>query len=115
MIITCEECSTSFNLDEKLIKPSGSKVRCSKCKHVFVAFPEAAPEKEAPPEETPAPEKEAFQADDVEGDAAASGLSGAAAHMAEPEAPVADEETSGDLDLDIDAEPEAGEEKEPEE
>ncbi|MBW2298056.1 MAG: zinc-ribbon domain-containing protein, partial [Deltaproteobacteria bacterium] len=31
MIITCEECSTSFNLDEKFLKPSGSKVRCSKC------------------------------------------------------------------------------------
>jgi predicted Zn finger-like uncharacterized protein len=41
MIITCEQCQASFKLDEKLIKPSGSKVRCSKCSHVFTAFPPA--------------------------------------------------------------------------
>ncbi len=39
MIITCEECGISFNLDESLLKPSGSKVRCSKCKTVFTAYP----------------------------------------------------------------------------
>ena len=38
MIITCEDCNTSFNLDESLLKPTGSKVRCSKCKKVFVAY-----------------------------------------------------------------------------
>lgn len=49
MIITCEKCDIRFNLDESLLKPSGSKVRCSKCKHVFTAYP-PMPEKE--PEET---------------------------------------------------------------
>ena len=39
MIITCEECSTRFNLDEALLKPEGSKVRCSRCKSVFTAVP----------------------------------------------------------------------------
>ena len=39
MIITCESCSTSFNLDESLLKPEGSKVRCSNCKTVFLAYP----------------------------------------------------------------------------
>ncbi len=39
MIITCESCSTSFNLDESLLKPAGSKVRCSNCKTVFMAYP----------------------------------------------------------------------------
>ncbi len=39
MIITCDECSTSFRLDESLLKDEGSKVRCSLCKHVFTAFP----------------------------------------------------------------------------
>jgi predicted Zn finger-like uncharacterized protein len=39
MIITCEKCGISFNLDESLLKPSGSKVRCSKCKTVFTAYP----------------------------------------------------------------------------
>lgn len=47
MIITCEECNTSFNLDEKMIKPSGSKVRCSQCRHVFVAYPPSAAESDA--------------------------------------------------------------------
>ena len=59
MIITCENCSTSFNLDDKFLKPSGSKVRCSKCKHIFTAFPATAlEEKEAPPAETPVDEPE---------------------------------------------------------
>ena len=39
MIITCEECNTSFNLNESLLKKTGSKVRCSKCQHIFVAYP----------------------------------------------------------------------------
>ncbi len=47
MIITCEECSTRFNLDDSLIQPKGTKVRCSQCKHVFTAFAE--------PAQTPAP------------------------------------------------------------
>lgn len=39
MIIRCEKCQTAFNLDESLIKKEGSKVRCSLCKHVFLAYP----------------------------------------------------------------------------
>ena len=70
MIITCENCNTSFNLDEKLLKPSGSKVRCSKCKHLFIAYPPAAEKaadiaKETPAEETP--EETAGAADDAAG------------------------------------------------
>lgn len=42
MIITCDECATSFRLDESLLKPQGSKVRCSMCRHVFKAFPPLA-------------------------------------------------------------------------
>jgi predicted Zn finger-like uncharacterized protein len=45
MIITCEECKTSYNLNESLLQTSGSKVRCTSCKHVFTAFP--------PPDEAP--------------------------------------------------------------
>lgn len=40
MIVVCRDCDTSFNLEERLIKPSGSKVRCSKCKSVFRVFPQ---------------------------------------------------------------------------
>lgn len=39
MIITCKKCSTSFNLNEELIKETGTKVRCSKCHYVFQAYP----------------------------------------------------------------------------
>jgi pilus assembly protein FimV len=39
MIINCKECNANFNLDESLLKPTGSKVRCSKCKEIFVAYP----------------------------------------------------------------------------
>ncbi|HKK98689.1 MAG TPA: DUF3426 domain-containing protein [Desulfotignum sp.] len=42
MIITCDECATSFRLDESLLKEEGSKVRCSLCRHVFTAFPPAS-------------------------------------------------------------------------
>jgi pilus assembly protein FimV len=43
MIITCEKCNTSFNLDAKMIKPTGSKVRCSVCTNVFTAYPSQSP------------------------------------------------------------------------
>jgi pilus assembly protein FimV len=38
MIVTCEACSTRFNLNDELIKPLGSKVRCSKCQKVFRVY-----------------------------------------------------------------------------
>jgi predicted Zn finger-like uncharacterized protein len=70
MIITCEKCDISFNLDESLLKPSGSKVRCSKCKHVFTAYP-PAPEKEP---EIPEEVKEAAPAPESDDDLDFSGL-----------------------------------------
>ncbi len=39
MIVRCEKCKTKFSVDENLIKKTGSKVRCSVCKHVFTVFP----------------------------------------------------------------------------
>lgn len=39
MIIQCEKCRTKFNIDESLLKGEGSKLRCSRCKHIFVASP----------------------------------------------------------------------------
>jgi predicted Zn finger-like uncharacterized protein len=51
MIITCQECNSSFNLDESLLKPTGSKVRCSKCHEVFVAYPHTLPEEPETPAE----------------------------------------------------------------
>jgi predicted Zn finger-like uncharacterized protein len=39
MIITCKECKTKFNLDDSIVKETGTKVRCSVCKDVFTAYP----------------------------------------------------------------------------
>ncbi len=39
MIIQCQECGTKFDIDETLIKGTGSKVKCSICKHIFEAYP----------------------------------------------------------------------------
>jgi pilus assembly protein FimV len=40
MIISCNECDSSFSVDDSLIKETGSKVRCSNCSSVFVAYPQ---------------------------------------------------------------------------
>src|ERR1700758_650005 len=55
MIIQCEHCKTRFRVDDSRIKPTGSKVRCSKCGNVFSVTREeqysngfsAQPEKES--------------------------------------------------------------------
>ena len=48
MIVTCEKCDTSFELDEGLIKESGSEVKCSECENVFTVYkPDALGEPEA--------------------------------------------------------------------
>jgi predicted Zn finger-like uncharacterized protein len=39
MIIECDNCRTTFNLEENLLDNEGSKVRCSLCRHVFLAYP----------------------------------------------------------------------------
>ncbi len=35
MIITCEQCSTKFKLDDARIPEDGVRVRCSRCQHAF--------------------------------------------------------------------------------
>ena len=89
MILTCEKCDTSFSFDENLIKPSGSKVRCSKCRNVFVVHPPA-----------PAAQEDNGSEDLPSGTAAAKGATGL------DDLDLAAIEKS--LDLDIDQEPDAG-------
>lgn len=93
MIITCENCHASYTLDDALLDPAGSRVRCTNCGHVFIAQPPptaAVPEDEAPHAgsgEISAPRGREFETD-FEPDLNAS-------------APA--EEASGlDLDLDLD-------------
>jgi predicted Zn finger-like uncharacterized protein len=39
MIIECINCSAKYYLNENILKPNGSNVRCTKCGQVFIAFP----------------------------------------------------------------------------
>lgn len=46
MKVTCEGCETKFQVDESKIRTTGSKVRCSKCRHIFTVYPPPAAEPE---------------------------------------------------------------------
>jgi len=48
MIITCDKCNTRFDLDESLVEETGSKVRCTNCDNVFVAYPPKQSEETEP-------------------------------------------------------------------
>lgn len=57
MIVQCPKCDAKYNLPDGKIGPDGAKLRCGKCKHVFLAGKKAvAP---PPPPPPPAPESEA--------------------------------------------------------
>lgn len=53
MIVQCDACNAKFKLDDSKIKPTGVKVRCTKCQNVFVVTP--------PPEETAPNQEETFE------------------------------------------------------
>jgi predicted Zn finger-like uncharacterized protein len=42
LIIRCERCATHYELDEALLADEGSSVQCTRCQHVFKAFPRRA-------------------------------------------------------------------------
>ncbi|MCF8142745.1 MAG: zinc-ribbon domain-containing protein [Deltaproteobacteria bacterium] len=46
MRIQCENCRTIFNLDETLLNQGGSRVRCSLCGRIFMAYPPAREEED---------------------------------------------------------------------
>ncbi len=41
MEVQCEKCGTEYSLDETLVGPSGTAVRCTSCGNVFKVFPPA--------------------------------------------------------------------------
>lgn len=53
MILTCPECKTRYNIGTAKLGPSGRKVRCKKCSHVWVEKPTLQPVD--PPSPTPEP------------------------------------------------------------
>jgi len=131
VIIHCQECGTRFNIDETLLKGSGTKVKCSVCKHIFEAYPPDEVFGEEPPvsagereqiEEPPAAEKTDQEIDfDKLFEDSLEDLGGLEADapevLEEPEEEVPDEEELPEKDIpstDFDAEPHPGypEEKE---
>lgn len=58
MDIACPECAAAYEIDEATIGPSGRKVRCAACGHVWRVSPAAA-ETAAPPEPEALPEANA--------------------------------------------------------
>ncbi|MFP4429242.1 MAG: DUF3426 domain-containing protein [Desulfovermiculus sp.] len=40
MIIACPECKTKYRLSEEKVKSEGSRVRCSRCGHMFTVTPQ---------------------------------------------------------------------------
>jgi len=67
MILTCPQCATRYQTDAASFQPSGRRVRCAKCGHVWFqeapqpepAEPEIAPE---PAPEPPRPQRAAYVA-----------------------------------------------------
>jgi pilus assembly protein FimV len=125
MIITCEECNSSFNVNDSLIKDSGSKVRCSKCDSVFVAYPQPSDDDlvletdEQITEQYEDSELEDLEAslgdflsDDEEAEAPETSSATEDSELnldgfdkpSEPESENAFDETDGELDLDLDFE-----------
>lgn len=39
MVIECTACHARFRLADEKLKPGGTKVRCSKCRHIFTVLP----------------------------------------------------------------------------
>jgi predicted Zn finger-like uncharacterized protein len=111
MIITCEKCYAKFNLDENLLKQTGSKVRCSKCQNIFLAYPPIEMERVAEPAE------EVVGSETVSSDVKAESVEQLEVSE-EPEAALEIEEEDldlFDLNLEEEMEPESKAEKEPEE
>ena len=49
MEILCESCRSVFRLDRSLVKPTGTRVKCSKCQEVFRVYPTESIEKRKDP------------------------------------------------------------------
>ena len=45
MIVKCEKCQTAYNLKDDFVRPGGSNLRCSTCRHVFKIYPPGNSEK----------------------------------------------------------------------
>jgi predicted Zn finger-like uncharacterized protein len=56
LIVTCEQCTTQFQLDDAKVPAGGVRVRCSRCKHAFFIQP-ADPQQESQQELLSGPDR----------------------------------------------------------
>lgn len=49
MIVPCESCQSTFRLDSNLAKPTGTRVKCSKCGKIFKVYPPQSSERRKHP------------------------------------------------------------------
>ncbi|MFO7716309.1 DUF3426 domain-containing protein [Desulfosarcina sp.] len=114
MIITCKACNTSFNLDDKMLKPTGSKVRCSICTTVFTAFPQQTPVPETPAKTVAVPDPDPTVSIFTPPAGPDSAEPGDFTSLPDPETDILAEASGAlfsedaDLDFALDDEPEAG-------
>jgi predicted Zn finger-like uncharacterized protein len=130
MYITCKQCDTTFRLDEKLVKATGSRARCCQCREVFVIYPPEPAEADSDAlamEAAPQAVSEAALDQELEGidlaelDSILDQDGGVGNEAPDESVAVKDAETDegaaeldeSDLDLDFTLEPE-GEEQQPE-
>ncbi len=115
MIVTCNECESSFSVDDGLIKDGGSKVRCSKCSSVFVVHPDISDSELSADADDFALEMDEdlgaeLESDEEFGDLAIDDADDELPDLddmmdfddEEPTIAEADEDVSGDLELDMD-------------
>ncbi|MCP4369097.1 MAG: hypothetical protein GY797_13440, partial [Deltaproteobacteria bacterium] len=101
MILTCNECGAGFSFDEKLLKEAGSKVRCSKCKSVFTAYPSSSASTESSAE---ASNDDGIELKNIDLEE----IEGILGMDDDPNAVGAKAEESGDLDFDFSADEDKG-------
>lgn len=92
MIIQCAQCKARFRLDDSKVSDAGIKVRCSKCKHIFVV------KREAPVEEADLDVLLQGLDSSLSGTATAAGAGAAAAGAAVQEAQTAETVTPSPVD-----------------
>ena len=71
MIIRCENCAATYHLDQKQVEPFGSKVRCTRCGHIFWVEPPSFSISEDPALQKSIPNPEALLSFPEEVEAAA--------------------------------------------
>ncbi|SHJ76568.1 MJ0042 family finger-like domain-containing protein [Malonomonas rubra DSM 5091] len=102
MVIVCPECSTKFRVNSERIPDGGAKVRCARCKHVFLAQKPVEEEIPAPVIESPAVEEPTVAEPPVP-----------EAFSVQHEAPEVDSTSESDFDFGADAEEEQDFQPEP--